>query len=80
MILPVPTPAVLDFEPAVTEATIGQKQFARPIAMATAAFIDAFHKVTWSSVTPITYVVDARGVVRFGLRGKQTRGSIEQVA
>jgi hypothetical protein len=29
-------------------------------------------------VTPITYVVDAQGIVRFGLRGAQTQAAIEQ--
>jgi hypothetical protein len=29
-------------------------------------------------VTPITYVVDSGGTVRYGLRGAQTRAAIEQ--
>lgn len=78
VLLHVMTDAVLKFPPADTEATIAGKHFARPIAMADAAFVDAFHSVSWSNVTPITYVVDAGGVVRYGLRGAQTRAGIEQ--
>ena len=78
VLLHVMTDVVLEFEPAVTEATVAQKRFARPIALVDAKFVDAFHTVRWSNVTPITYVVDAGGVVRFGLRGAQTRASIEQ--
>ena len=69
---------VLEFEPQVTEATIARKHYARPIALVDAKFVDTFHSVRWSNVTPITYIVDARGVVRFGLRGAQTRAAIEQ--
>lgn len=68
---------VLEFEPATTEATIAGKAFRAPVAMADGPFVDAFHSVRWSNVTPITYVVDAQGVVRFGLRGAQTRAAID---
>jgi len=78
VLLHVMTDAVLDFPAELTAATILHKQFTRPVLMADAAFVDAFHQVKWSNVTPITYVVDAAGVVRFGLRGKQTVASIEQ--
>lgn len=78
VLLHVMTDAVLRFPPELTAETIAAKNFARPVLMADAAFVDAFHTVKWSSVTPITYVVDAQGVVRFGLRGKQTRATIEQ--
>jgi peroxiredoxin len=71
------TDRVLDFDPEWTKATIEHKQFTRPILMADQAFMDAFHTVSWSNVTPISYVVDAEGVVRFGLRGAQTVASIE---
>lgn len=78
VLLHVMTDAVLGFPVELTAATIAQKQFARPIVLADAAFTDAFHTVKWSNVTPVTYVVDAAGVVRFGLRGAQTRAAIEQ--
>lgn len=78
VLLHVMTDAVLDFPAELTQATLAHKQFRRPVLMADAAFVDAFHQVKWSNVTPITYVVDAVGVVRFGLRGMQTVASIEQ--
>lgn len=78
VLLHVMTDAVLKFPAAETEATIAAKGFAAPVALADAAFADAFHKSSWSQVTPITYVVDAGGVVRYGLRGAQTRAAIEQ--
>lgn len=76
--LHVMTDEVLGFDPALTRATLGGKAFARPVLMADAAFVDAFHSVTWSNVTPITYVVDAQGVVRYGLRGMQTVASVQK--
>ena len=78
VLLHVMTDAVLEFEPALTAATLAQKNFQRPVLMADAAFLEAFHSVSWSNVTPITYVVDAAGTVRFGLRGAQTQVAIEQ--
>lgn len=77
VMLHVMTDRVLDFAPELTAATLQQKQFARPVLMADAAFVDAFHSVTWSRVTPITYVIDPAGVVRYGLRGMQTVASVE---
>jgi cytochrome c biogenesis protein CcmG, thiol:disulfide interchange protein DsbE len=76
--LHVMTDAVLDFPAEWTTETLANKHFQRPVLMADAAFVDAFHQVKWSNVTPITYVVDATGVVRYGLRGKQTAEAIEQ--
>ena len=78
VLLHVMTDEVLEFDAAVTAQTIEKKAFRRPILMADAAFVDAFHKVKWSQVTPITYVVDATGVVRYGLRGMQTREQVER--
>jgi cytochrome c biogenesis protein CcmG/thiol:disulfide interchange protein DsbE len=77
VLLHVMTDRVMDFAPELTAATLQHKQFARPVLMADAAFVDAFHSVTWSRVTPITYVVDPSGVVRYGLRGMQTVASVE---
>ena len=77
VLLHVMTDAVLGFDPAKTAATIAHDGFARPIVMADASFADALHGVKWSQVTPITYVVDARGIVRYGLRGMQTQAAIE---
>lgn len=76
--LHVVTDALLRLPAAETAATIAGKRFARPTLLADAAFADAFHKAQWSQVTPITYVVDAQGVVRFGLRGAQTKAAVER--
>ena len=78
VLLHVMTDAVLDFPAELTAQTIAKKNFQRPVLMADAKFVDAFHTVNWSNVTPITYVVDAAGVIRFGLRGAQTREAIEK--
>ncbi|MCA8954391.1 MAG: redoxin domain-containing protein [Planctomycetes bacterium] len=78
VMLHVMTDAVMDFAPELTAATLQHKRFTRPVLMADAAFMDAFHTVKWSQVTPITYVVDAAGVVRFGLRGGQDESSVQR--
>lgn len=78
VLLHVMTDVVLDVDPQVTAATIAHKRFARPVVLADAAFVDAFHQVAWSNVTPITYVVDAAGVIRFGLRGRQEPAAVER--
>ncbi|MGE3174230.1 MAG: TlpA disulfide reductase family protein [Planctomycetota bacterium] len=76
-ILHVCTDGVLDFPAAETAATIARKGFARPVLLADAAFVDAFHTVRWSNVTPVTYVVDADGRIRQALRGAQTAAGLE---
>ena len=68
---------VLDVEPEVTEATVASKRFSQPVLMADEPFMELFHKSQWSQVTPITYVVDAAGVVRYALRGMQPEGRVE---
>jgi peroxiredoxin len=78
VMLHVMTDRVLDFPAELTTATLQQKGWQRPVLMADAKFMAAFHQVRWSQVTPITYIVDTMGVVRFGLRGAQTRAAIEQ--
>ena len=78
VLLHVMTDAVLGFPPEQTAATLAGKAFAAPVLMADARFVDAFHQVKWSNVTPVSYVVDARGVVRYGLRGAQTLEQFEQ--
>jgi len=77
VLLHVMTDVLLQVAPAESAVTIAGKHFARPVLMADRKFVDAFHSVDWSHVTPITYVVDATGVIRFGLRGRQERASIE---
>jgi hypothetical protein len=69
---------VLDVTPATTAATIARKQFTEPILMADVPFVELFHKAKWAKVTPITYVVDKTGIVRYGLRGMQDAATIRQ--
>lgn len=78
VLLHVMTDRVMKFDEELTQQTIAHKQFTRPILMADAAFMDAFHTVRWSQVTPITYVADGKGVVRYALRGRQTRDVVMQ--
>ena len=70
-ILHVMTDAVLGYPEAETLATIEGKRFQRPVLVADQAFVDAFHTVQWSQVSPVTYLVGADGVVHGALRGKQ---------
>ena len=75
--LHVMTDVVLDVDESKTEETIARKQYAAPVLMADEAFMELFHQAQWSQVTPITYVVDREGTVRFGLRGLQTEAAVE---
>jgi len=76
-VLHVFTDRVLDFPPDLTERTIAGKNFASPVLLADAAFVDAFHSAKWSNVTPVTYVADAKGRIRYALRGGQTQAALE---
>lgn len=76
-VLHVFTDRVLDFPPDLTERTIAAKNFAAPVLLADAAFVDAFHSAKWSNVTPVTYVADATGKIRYALRGGQTAAALE---
>lgn len=76
-VLHVFTDRVLDFPPDLTERTIVGKNFASPVLLADAAFVDAFHSAKWSNVTPVTYVADAKGKIRYALRGGQTQAALE---
>jgi len=76
--LHVMTDVVLNASEETTKETIARKNFTAPILMADEAFMDLFHKASWAKVTPITYVVDAAGLVRYGLRGLQPRAAIEE--
>jgi peroxiredoxin len=77
-IVHVMTDEVLGFAPDATAAAIARKRFQRPILMADEAFVDAFHTVSWSNVTPVTYIVDAEGQIRVALRGKQTLDALRE--
>ena len=55
----------------VTDQTLKAFAYSHPILMANADFVAAFHGLGWSHVTPITYIIDAKGVVTNSLRGHQ---------
>lgn len=76
--LHVMTDVVMDVTKETTEATIARKKFTEPILMADEAFMDLFHKASWAKVTPVTYVIDPKGTVRYGLRGQQTEAVIAE--
>lgn len=76
--LHVMTDVVLDVGEDVTAATIASKDYTAPILMADAPFVELFHKAKYAQVTPVTYVIDAKGVVRFGLRGSQDAATVRQ--
>lgn len=76
VMLHVMTDKVLDFPAEETEKTLAHKQFTRPVLMADATFVDAFHQVRWSQVTPITYVADTSGTITYGLRGMQSAAAV----
>ncbi|MGK0203785.1 MAG: peroxiredoxin [Planctomycetota bacterium] len=76
--LHVMTDVVLDVTPETTTATIARKKFTEPILMADVPFVELFHKAKWAQVTPVTYVVDKTGVVRYGLRGRQEAATVRQ--
>ncbi len=75
-VLHVFTDRVLDFPPELTEKTIANKNFKAPVLLADAAFVDAFHSAKWSNVTPVTYVADAKGTIRYALRGGQAADAL----
>jgi peroxiredoxin len=76
LLLHVATDQLLGIAPADTTASLRRKAFRCPVLMADAAFLNALHEAQWSGVTPITYVVDAKGVIRAALQGRQTVESL----
>jgi peroxiredoxin len=77
-VLHVATDRVAGFAEADAQASIRAHAFAAPVLLADAAFLDAFHSVAWSKVTPVTYVVDSGGVVQRALRGRQTLAVLQE--
>lgn len=63
--------AVEGYPAEVTARTLATFAYRHPVLIANADFVQAFHGVGWAHVTPITYVVDAKGVVTTSLRGHQ---------
>jgi len=59
---------VQGFPPDVTARTLKAFGYEHPVLMADDAFVDAFHGVGWSQITPVTYVADAKGVITGAFR------------
>ncbi len=56
----------------LTRKTLARMAYEHPILMADQALVDAFHGAGWAHVTPVTYIIDAKGVIVQALRGHQT--------
>lgn len=55
----------------LTRQTLARFGYQHPVLMADEQFVEAFHKVRWSHVTPVTYVASPNGVIVKALRGHQ---------
>ena len=71
LVLGIMVDAVMGFSEEVTAATLRRYDYRHPVLMADAAFVDAFHTVGWTRVTPVTYVASPKGVIVKALRGHQ---------
>ncbi len=76
LVLHVVTDRVMGFAPEQTAQTIAHKGFAQPVLHADEAFMESLHKVEWSRVTPVTYLVDRSGTIQIALRGRQTEATL----
>lgn len=76
LVLHVVTDRVMGFAPEETARTIAQKGFRAPVLHADEAFMESLHKVEWSRVTPVTYLVDREGMIRTALRGRQVQATL----
>ena len=71
LVLGVMMDRVQGYPAAVTRETLARLGYQHPILMADEGFVDAFHTVGWSHVTPVTYVANPKGVIVKALRGHQ---------
>ncbi len=69
LVLGVMTDHALGFPPEDSERTLEFMGYEHPVIMADQEFMDAFHGVRWSNVTPVTYMVDPSGNIVRALRG-----------
>ena len=60
-----------------TRATLARFGYQHPVLMADERFVEAFHKVRWSHVTPVTYVANPNGVIVKALRGHQDLATLQ---
>ncbi len=73
LVLGVMTDAALGFPAEESERTLELMDYEHPVVMADREFMDAFHGVRWSNVTPVTYMVDPNGNIVSALRGVHSR-------
>ena len=73
LVLGVMTDAALGFPPEESERTLELMDYEHPVIMADREFMDAFHGVRWSNVTPVTYMVDPNGNIVSAMRGTHSR-------
>lgn len=71
---------VAGISPELTKKTLARMAYEHPILMADQALVDAFHGAGWAHVTPITYIVDAKGQIVRALRGHQTLETLRSAA
>ncbi len=69
LVLGVMTDLALGFPPEDSARTLEFMGYEHPVIMADREFMDAFHGVRWSNVTPVTYMVDPSGNIVRALRG-----------
>ena len=72
LVLGVMTDAALSIPPEDSERTLEFMGYEHPVIMADREFMDAFHGVTWSNVTPVTYIVDPNGANVRSMRGERS--------
>ena len=72
LVLGVMTDAALSIPPEDSERTLEFMGYEHPVIMADREFMDAFHGVTWSNVTPVTYIVDPTGAIVRSMRGERS--------
>ncbi len=71
LVLGIMVDRVQDYSAEVTRDTLASFDYQHPVLMANEEFLEAFHKVGWSHVTPVTYVASPNGVIVRALRGHQ---------
>ena len=69
LVLGVMTDSALGFPPEDSARTLEFMGYEHSVIMADREFMDAFHGVRWSNVTPVTYMVDPSGNIVRALRG-----------
>lgn len=72
-------PIVAGLTEADTARTLRDAGYRHPVLLADGEFVEGLHGGAWAHVTPVTYVIDAKGVIRAALRGHQTLAALRDV-